>query len=225
MLCRGTNRYMDEAFVPKSEYNNASRELITEKEVEAMEPCSTDWKQSRTEETRAEGSHCPEEPAGYTTSTIAVRGRNWEIVHEFGGPQPPLKTAISKFVMKLLRHCDQEERDSDGAMHWDSIHSRLLKELGTRMGLNCSQRDWLQAVHEGSNKTRFEYCKNSRDSVMYVRAIQGHTGRNTKSSCSTEGVLTIRNLSWTNVSLLEKERNKVEDSQFSSHRSIFLKRI
>ena len=34
---------------------------------------------------------------------------------EFGGPQPPLKTAISKFVMILLRHCDQEERDSDGA--------------------------------------------------------------------------------------------------------------
>ena len=93
------------------------------------------------------------------------------------------------------------------------------------MGLNCSQRDWLQTINEGSNKTRFEYCKNSKDSVMYVRAIQGHTGRNTKSSCSTEGVLTIRNLSWTKVSLLENERNKVEDSQFSSHRSIFLERI
>ena len=223
MLCRGTNRYMDEAFCSK--VGIQQRELITEKEVEAMEPCSTDWRQSRTEETRSEGSHCLEEPAGYTTSTIAVRGRNSEIVPEFEGPQPPLKTAISKFVMKLLRHCDQEERDSDGAMHWDSIHSRLLKVLGTRMGPNCSQRDWLRAVHEGSNKTRFEYCKNSRDSVMYVRAIQGHTGRNTKSSCSTEGVLTIRNLSWTKVSSLENERNKVEDSRFSSHRLIFLERI
>ena len=100
MLCRGTNRYMDEAFCSK--VGIQQRELITEKEVEAMEPCSTDWRQSRTEETRAEGSHCPEEPAGYTTSTIAVRGRNSEIVPEFEGPQPPLKTAISKFVMKLL---------------------------------------------------------------------------------------------------------------------------
>ena len=119
MQCRGMNRCIDEAFVPKSEYNNASRELITEKAVEAIEPCSApcsrDWKQSRTEETCADGSHCHEEPVGYTTSTIAVRGRNWEIVPEFGGPQPPLKTAISKFVMKLLRHCDQEERDPDGA--------------------------------------------------------------------------------------------------------------
>ena len=55
VLCRRTIRYTDEPFGPKSEYNNASRELITEKEVEAMEPCSTDWRQSRTEETRAEG--------------------------------------------------------------------------------------------------------------------------------------------------------------------------
>ena len=123
--------------------------------------------------------------------------------------------------MKLLRHCDQEERDSDGAMHWDSIHSRLLKELGSRMGRNCSQRDWLQAIHEGSNKTRFEYCKNSKNSVMYVRAIQGHTGRNTKSSYSTEGVLTIRNLSWTKVSLLEKEKQSGRQSVFFTSFNLF----
>ena len=88
------------------------------------------------------------------------------------------KTAILKFVTKMWRHCEQEERDSDEAVHWDSACSRLLSELGSRMGQHCSHRAWLQAVHEGSNKTRFEYCKNSKDSVTYVRAIQGHTGGN-----------------------------------------------
>ena len=35
---------MDDAHVPKSEYNKASMELITEKAVETREPCSTEWR-------------------------------------------------------------------------------------------------------------------------------------------------------------------------------------
>ena len=35
-----------------------------------------------------------------------------------------------------------------------------------------AQRDWLQAIHEGSNKTRFEYCKTSKDHEIHVRV--GH---------------------------------------------------
>ena len=41
---------------------------------------------------------------------------------------------------------------------------------------NCSDRDLFQAISKGSKKTSFEYCKNSQDSVTYVRTIQGHTG-------------------------------------------------
>ena len=40
------------------------------------------------------------------------------------------------------------------------------------------QRDWLQAIHEGSNKTRFEYCKTSKDHEIHVLAIHGQTGGN-----------------------------------------------
>ena len=29
---------------------------------------------------------------------------------------------------------------------------------------------------KGRNKTRLQYCKNSYDDLLYIRAIQGHTG-------------------------------------------------
>ena len=31
-------------------------------------------------------------------------------------------------------------------------------------------------VGKGSNNTRIQYCKNSHDALLYIRAIQGHTG-------------------------------------------------
>ena len=149
MLCRGMNRFMSEA-----------SELITEKAVETMEPLSTEWRQSRTENARAEGSNCHKEPVCCTKSTIAIRERErkktWEIVLEFEGPHPPLETAISKFVMKMLRHCDQEERESDGYEHWDSVHVKLFEKFDSKMRQTLHTGDWRQAFYKGSNKTWFE---------------------------------------------------------------------
>ena len=76
-------------------------------------------------------------------------------------------TAISKFVMR------EAEQDSDGVAHWDSVRSSLLNDFGSRIGLNLSARDWCQAIYEGSNKTRFECCMNSKNSLTYIRALQG----------------------------------------------------
>ena len=36
-----------------------------------------------------------------------------------------LSTAISKLVMRLVRHCDQE-RETDATVHWDTIKPKLL---------------------------------------------------------------------------------------------------
>ena len=60
MTSRGCTRYMDEVHVPKSDYNNPSKELITEKAVEIKEPCSTDWRLSRIKETHATSNKSPE---------------------------------------------------------------------------------------------------------------------------------------------------------------------
>ena len=111
-----------------------------------------------------------EEAVCQTQSTIPIRERKWEVVPGLKGHHTPLNTANSMFVM-ILRHCDQEERDSDGAMYWDLIQSSLLEDFGSRVGQNYDQQDWLQAIHEGSNKTRFEYCN-----IFFVKSpeLMGH---------------------------------------------------
>ena len=44
------------------------------------------------------------------------------------------------------------------------------------IGRRCTDKDWIGHIHFGSNKTRFEYCLNSRKELVYSRGIQVHTG-------------------------------------------------
>ena len=80
--------------------------------------------------------------------------------------------------MSLVRHNDQDDRVTDGADHWDSMGPKLRKAFQKAGGQTFSDSDWLLYIHEGSNKTRFQYCKNSKNVLLYIRAIQGHIGGN-----------------------------------------------
>ena len=78
-----------------------------------------------------------------------------------------LQDEISKLVMRLVRHYDQEERETDGAVHWNSIGPKLRKAF------------------QKAGRAHFlglQYCKNSREVLLYIRAIQGHTGGNMTAS-------------------------------------------
>ena len=66
----------------------------------------------------------------------------------------------------------------DGAVRWDSMSPKLLRTFGDRGARESSEKDWLQHIYERGNMTRFEYCENSQSSLIYIRAIQGHTGGN-----------------------------------------------
>ena len=37
--------------------------------------------------------------------------------------------------------------------------------------------DWINHIWKGSSKTQFQCCKNFCNDLLYIRAIQGHTGR------------------------------------------------
>ena len=74
---------------------------------------------------------------------------------------------VSKLVMRLLRHYDQNERETDGAVKCKSI-SPNLRQAFQKIG-----------GHKFSDSgTMFQHCKNSRDVLLYTRAIQGRTGGN-----------------------------------------------
>ena len=108
-----------------------------------------------------------------------MKERRWKIITacpSFKGRS--LLATISKLVVRLVRHYDQEERETDGAVHWDTMNPKLLRAFGHQGTRYVSEKDWLRHIFEGSNKTRFEYCLNSKHFLVYIRAIQGHTGGN-----------------------------------------------
>ena len=80
--------------------------------------------------------------------------------------------------MRLVRRFNQDERETEGAVHWNAVVPSLRKAIQKSGWRKFSDTDWLQHIYEGSNKMRFQYCINSKNSLLYIRAIQGHTGGN-----------------------------------------------
>ena len=52
----------------------------------------------------------------------------------------------------------------------------LLKAFAKHGARDSSEKHWPRHIHEGSNKTRFECCEDSKNSLAYFRAVQGHSG-------------------------------------------------
>ena len=50
----------------------------------------------------------------------------------------------------------------DAALHWDTMRPVLLKAFAKHGVQDFSEKHWLRLVHEGSSKTRFEYCEDSQ---------------------------------------------------------------
>ena len=75
----------------------------------------------------------------------------------------------------MLRHFDQEERQTDGSRHWDSIKSVLVRKFAYEGARDFSDEAWLQKIFEGSTKKTIEYCKD-KDGIVWVFATQGHSG-------------------------------------------------
>ena len=110
---------------------------------------------------------------------IPIEERKWNVIpaskhfrrHTF-------EAEVSKLVMRLVRRYDQDERETDGAVHWNSMSPKLRKAFQKAGGQKLSDSDWLQYAHEGSNKTRFQHRENFKNVLLYIRAIQGHSGGN-----------------------------------------------
>ena len=106
-----------------------SSELHSERSIaKEGEPCSTELEQSRIEETHATQFKIPTNPVYYSKEVIPVGERKWNDIPacmSFKGD--PLQAEISKLVMRLVRLYDQDERETDGAVHWNSMCPKLRK--------------------------------------------------------------------------------------------------
>ena len=105
----------------------------------------------------------------YTKKQVPMPERNWitsPAVHSYISDS--LSSNISKMVMRMVRHHDQDERERDGAVRWDTFYPPQWKEFEGKIGRRCTHEEWIDEIHESSNKTRFEYCLNSRKEFLFI---------------------------------------------------------
>ena len=76
-----------------------------------------------------------------------------------------------KLVMKLVRHYDQHDRETDGAVHLNSMGPKLPTAFQKAGGQKFSDSDWVQYICERSNRT-------SVNGSSTAKIIQGHTSVN-----------------------------------------------
>ena len=83
---------------------------------------------------------------------------------------------VSKKLINLLRH-GSLPRDNDGAIEFWRIKDYLQDHF-----VFChhwSDEKWKSSMAGGGgNKNIFQYCTDSSGAILYLRALQGHSGRN-----------------------------------------------
>ena len=65
-----------------------------------------------------------------------------------------LSTAVSKMVTRMVRHYDQDERQSDAPLHWDATRPVLLKAFAKHGGRDFSDQQWRRLIHKGEQQDK-----------------------------------------------------------------------
>ena len=83
----------------------------------------------------------------------------------------------SKKVINLLRHCQTIQREDDGAGQFWRIKFYLRNQLPQNQYWSDDRwkNAWLAAG--GGAKGRYQYCTDISGTIIYFRALQGHSGR------------------------------------------------
>ena len=84
---------------------------------------------------------------------------------------------VSKQVSTLLRHGNLP-REDDGAIEFWRLKDYLRDHF--EQSQNWSDEMWKSTMAKGDgNKKRFQYCTDpSGQEILYLQALQGHSGRN-----------------------------------------------
>ena len=222
-VSRGKIRFVDEIHIPKAELRSSAELLFEFQNSGEGESCLA---QSKTKETGAAHrtsptsnkvtcaetlSSTPSQASLFTQRTNPKTKRNWKVIPANSSYGGALSIAVSKMVTKMERQYDQDGRQSDAALRWDAIGTVLLKAFAKHGVRDFSDQQRLRHIHEGSSKTRFEYCEDSQHSLAYFRAIHGHSGG---IPVDPELMIYHRSCSFRIQSILE---NGLKDGRLSSH--------
>ena len=98
----------------------------------------------------------------------------------------PIAYPVSKQLSTLLRHGDLP-REEDGAIGFWRLKEYLRNDFVHSQ--HWPEEMW-KSTRGGGNKKRFQYCTDpSRQEILYLRVLQGHSGRNLIDSSLQDNVL------------------------------------
>ena len=122
---------------------------------------------------KAKAKPQPRESTG--TTTIPLSERVWIDIEP---SKPDLESYnLSKKVINLLRHNQTLHREEDGAIQFYKTKFHLRDHHSQIQ--NWSDDRWKACLAAGGgSKRRYQYCSDYFGSIIYLRALQGHSGSN-----------------------------------------------
>ena len=110
-----------------------------------------------------------------TPTVIPMHERKWIDIE----PSEPTLAAydVSKKVTSLLRHNQTAQREEDGAIQFWRIKFHLRNHSSQVQ--HWSDERWKSCLAAGGgSKRRYQYCSDNSGTIVYLRALQGHSGHN-----------------------------------------------
>ena len=123
---------------------------------------------------KAKAKPQPRELVG-TTATIPMHERRWIDIEP--SEQNLASYDLSKKVISLLRHNQTLQREQDGAIEFYRIKFYLRNHHSQVQ--HWSDDRWKACLAAGGgSKRRYQYCSDDSGRILYLRALQGHSGNN-----------------------------------------------
>ena len=124
--------------------------------------------------TRSKAKAKPQLRESTGTTTIPFSERVWIGIEP--SKQDLESYNLSKKVINLLRHNQKLHREEDGATQFHKIKFHL-RDHHLQIQ-NWSDDRWIACLAAGGgSKRRYQYCSDYLGSTIYLRALQGHSGR------------------------------------------------
>ena len=112
--------------------------------------------------------------ASSSTKTIPIGERTWTDIEPHDGSLTDY--SVSKKLINLLRH-GSLPREDDGAIEFWRIKDYLQNHFVHSR--HRSDEKWKSIMARGGgNKKQNQYCTGSSGEMVYLRALQGHSGHN-----------------------------------------------
>ena len=110
-----------------------------------------------------------------TPTIIPMHERKWIDIEP--SEQTLAAYDLLKKVISLLRHNQTVQREEDGAIQFKRIKFHLGNHSSQVQ--HWSDDRWKSCLAAGGgSKRRYQYCSDNSGTILYLRALQGHSGHN-----------------------------------------------